>query len=83
MLQLYTDVYTEATGSDGRQLGEDGLLKLTEPIPRSTSFDQIGRELLSAFCAYSNGISSDDVTLIVIQFGHGRRSAGIMERLRG
>lgn len=83
LLLLYTDAFTEATGSDGRQLGEDGLLKLIESIPRSTSFDQIGRDLLSAVRAYSNGISSDDETLIVIQFGQGRRSAGIMERLRG
>ena len=49
----------------------------------STSSEQMGRDLLSAVRTYSGGISSDDETLIVIRFGHGRRSVGIMERLRG
>lgn len=83
LLLLYTDALTEASGSDGRQLGEDGLLTLLESIPMSTSSEQMGRDLLSAVRTYSGGISSDDETLIVIRFGHGRRSVGIMERLRG
>lgn len=83
LLLLYTDALTEASGSDGRQLGEDGLLTLLESIPISTSSEQMGRDLISAVRTYSGGISSDDETLIVVRFGHGRRSVGLLERLRG
>ena len=82
-LLLYTDAFTEACGSDGKQLGEAGLLSLVRSISSSISFDQFGRELLSAVRACSNGVSCDDETLMVIRFGQGRRSPGIMERLRG
>jgi hypothetical protein len=66
-----------------RPLGEQGLLSLVESIPLTTPFDQLGRELLSAVRTYSCGVTNDDETLMVIRFGRGRRSPGIMERLRG
>ncbi len=83
LLLLYTDAFTEAFNSDGQQLGEQGLLSLVESIPATTPFDQFGRELLSSVRAYSNGVTNDDETLILIRFGRGRSSPGIMERLRG
>lgn len=83
LLVLYTDAVTEACGSDGKQLGEAGLLSLVQSISSSIPFDQFGRELLSAVRAYSAGVSCDDETLMVIKFGQGRGAPGIMERLRG
>lgn len=83
LLLLYTDAFTEANGSDGKQLGEAGLLSLVQSVSLSIPFAQFGRELLSAVRAFSDGVSCDDETLMVIKFGQGRRSPGIMERLRG
>ncbi len=83
LLILYTDALTEARDAGGKQLGEGGLLTLIESIPSSIPFDQFGRGLMSAVLAYSNGVSSDDETLMVIRFGHGRQPVGIIERLRG
>lgn len=83
LLILYTDAFTEASGADGKQLGESGLLTLVQSMSTTIPSDQFGRELLSSVRAYANGVSCDDETLMVIRFGHGRRSTGFMERLRG
>lgn len=83
LLLLYTDAFSESCNAEGKQLGEDGLLALIESTPTATSFDQFGREVLTAIRAYSDGASCDDETLMVIRFGHGRRSTGILERSRG
>lgn len=83
MLLLYTDALTEA-GTDHLQLlGEPGLLSLVESIPLTDSIDQFGRKLVAGVRAFAGGSSNDDETLIVIRFGEGRKSPGLLERLRG
>lgn len=83
MLLLYTDAFTEA-GTDHLQLlGESGLLSLVESIPLTDSIDQFGRKLVDAVRAFAGGSANDDETLIVIRFGEGRKSPGLLERLRG
>jgi sigma-B regulation protein RsbU (phosphoserine phosphatase) len=83
MLLLYTDAFTEA-GTDHLQLlGEPGLLSLVESIPLTDSIDQFGRKLVNAVRAFAGGSANDDETLIVIRFGEGRKSPGLLERLRG
>ena len=83
MLLLYTDAFTEA-GTDHLQLlGEPGLLSLEESIPQTDSIDQFGRKLVSAVRTFAGGSANDDETLIVMRFGEGRKSPGLLERLRG
>ncbi|MFO1001302.1 MAG: PP2C family protein-serine/threonine phosphatase [Planctomycetaceae bacterium] len=83
MLLLYTDAFTEA-GTDHLQLlGEPGLLSLAESIPQTDSIDQFGRKLVNAVRDFAGGSANDDETLIVIRFGEGRKSPGLLERLRG
>lgn len=83
LLLLYTDALTEARNSADKYLGEQGLLLLVQAIPLTVSFDQFGAELVKAVRSFSNGLTEDDETLIVIRFGEGRRSPGILEKLRG
>lgn len=83
MLLLYTDAFTEAGSNDVHMLGEQGLLSLVETIPLTDPIDQFGRKLVHAARAFAGGTANDDETLIVIRFGEGRKSPGLMERLRG
>jgi serine phosphatase RsbU (regulator of sigma subunit) len=66
LLLFYTDALTEAENSEGRQLGEDGLLKLT------ASFDvtqpaQLAESLNAALSDYRDGCAaSDDHSFILL-----------------
>ena len=83
-LLLYTDAYTESCDKEERLLGESGLLKLVQQIPRSLSVTQFGRELNRLLSEYScQWLSDDDTTLIAIQFTKERRTPGLYEKLKG
>ena len=41
------------------------------------------KTLVNAVRAFAGGSANDDETLIVIRFGEGRKSPGLLERLRG
>jgi sigma-B regulation protein RsbU (phosphoserine phosphatase) len=83
-LLLYTDAYTECCDTEERLLGESGLLKLVQQIPRSLSVTQFGRELNRLLSGYSSQwLSEDDTTLIAIQFTKERRTPGLLEKLGG
>jgi hypothetical protein len=65
-------------------LGESGLLKLVQQIPRSLSVPQFGRELNRLLSGYSSQwLSEDDTTLIAIKFTKERRTPGLLEKLGG
>ena len=83
MLLLYTDAFIEAGVDHVQLLGEPGLMSLVESIPPSDSIDQFGQKLVHAVRAFAGGSANDDETLIVIRFGEGRKSPGLLERLRG
>lgn len=83
-LLLYTDAYTECSNAEGRMLGEDGLLRLVEDIPRSDSVSEFGTELNWRMSQRSpEWLNDDDSTLIAIRFVDERRIPGLLEKLRG
>ena len=83
MLVLYTDAFSEARNGDDKMLGEQGLLELAAALPIDLSCDEFGRQLRQSVADSSMQTASDDETLIVIRFGKGRPSPGVMERLHG
>ena len=83
-LLLYTDAYTESCDQEEHLLGEKGLLKLVQQIPRSLSVTEFGRELNRLVSAYScRWLGEDDTTLIAIRFTKERRAPGLFEKLAG
>jgi sigma-B regulation protein RsbU (phosphoserine phosphatase) len=68
LLVLYTDALIEAADSDGRLLGESGLLETARQVDSSDrSPTAIGTALLEAVARYREHRSAeDDMTLIVI-----------------
>jgi serine phosphatase RsbU (regulator of sigma subunit) len=83
-LVMYSDAFTEVGNTDGKLLGERGLLSLVEKIPLSRSCHQFGQELMAGVEEYANhSPPNDDATLIVIRFGDSYRTPRIIERLRG
>ncbi len=83
MLILYTDAFVEAMNGDGKQFGEAGLKAAVEAISADLTCAEYGQRLRQAVAEYTSGVSSDDETLIVLRFGRGKSSPGIMERLGG
>ncbi len=83
-LLLYTDAYTESCNKEEHLLGENGLLKLVQQIPRSLSVTEFGKELNRLVSGYScQWLSEDDTTLIAIRFTKERRTPGLFEKLAG
>ena len=62
---LYTDGATEVWDSDGRELGENGLVDLLQQTRQLTVADA-QEALLRGVAAFSNGSFADDVTLVVV-----------------
>jgi serine phosphatase RsbU (regulator of sigma subunit) len=83
MLILYTDAFVEAMNLEGTLLGETGLKTTIEAIATELPCAEYGRKLRQAVRNYASGVSSDDETLIILRFGKGKSSSGIMERLEG
>ncbi len=83
MLILYTDAFIEAMNCEGALIGESGLKAAIDKISAGLSCAEFGRQLRQTVRDYSSGESSDDETLIVLRFGIGKSSPGIMERLGG
>ncbi len=83
-LLLYTDAYTECCDASDHLLGEAGLLKIVEQIPRTDSVSQFGRELNRLVSEHSTRwLSDDDTTLIAIRFSAERRQPGVVEKIQG
>lgn len=77
---LYTDAVTEATGADGKLLGEEGLLKLVSGIELD-DVQVAGRTILSRLRDFSaKEVLDDDLTLMVMRYAREkRRTPGLME----
>lgn len=81
-LLLYTDAYTECADVHDEMLGEEGLLRIVEQLPRTDSVSQFGRELNRLVSEYSaRWPDDDDTTLIAIRFTGERRTAGFIEKM--
>ncbi len=82
MLVLYTDALTEAGNVEGKLLGEEGLLKITQRVPTG-DVRHFGSDLLAGVRQYSGDTpSDDDTTLLVLKFSAGRtQTPGIDEKL--
>jgi phosphoserine phosphatase RsbU/P len=83
MLLLYTDAFVEAMNSKETLLGMSGLKKMIDAISTETSCADFGRQVRKAVMEYASGVCCDDETLIVLRFGKGKSSPGVMERLGG
>lgn len=82
-LLLYTDAYTECCDASDRMLGEEGLIKMVEKIPRTYPVDQFGRELNRLVSEHAcRWLDDDDTTLIAIRFTDERRRPGIVEKMQ-
>jgi len=64
-LLLFTDGLTEAAGSDGEQLGEEGLARLLRALP-DQPLSQFNASLLADVKQFSGSQLQDDATLISI-----------------
>ena len=62
---LYTDGATEIWDSDGRELGENGLVDLLLQT-RQLTVQDAQEALLKGVAAFANGSFADDVTLVVV-----------------
>jgi sigma-B regulation protein RsbU (phosphoserine phosphatase) len=62
---LYTDGATEVWDTDGRELGENGLVDLLLQT-RQLSVQDAQEALLRGVAAFANGSFADDVTLVVV-----------------
>lgn len=83
MLILYTDAFVHATNFDGTQFGAAGLKATMEGTSAQLTCAEFGQRLRQAVADCTSCASSDDETLIVLRFGKGKSSPGIMEWLRG
>ena len=83
---VYTDAFMEAHLAGGEMLGLEGLRDLVQSVSDShprKNFEEFGRELVQEFRRKFGEDSDDDETIMVIEFGEGRRMPGIKERLAG
>ena len=83
LLVFYTDALTEARGTDGSLLGEEGLKKLATHLP-TDHVRRFGSSLLEAVSTFSGGSpSQDDTSLLVLRFSAAsRRTPGLREKLK-
>lgn len=79
---MYTDALTEARSSDGRLLGEEGLLNMVAAIPTG-SVAELNRELLARLREYcDNQPADDDVTILTMRYtASGWRVPTLVEKL--
>lgn len=82
LLVLYTDAFTEAHGTNGRLLGEEGLKRLVTDLP-TDHVRTFGRGLLTSLTEFAgNAPAQDDVSLLVLRFAAARRRRpGMKEKL--
>jgi phosphoserine phosphatase RsbU/P len=65
LLLIYTDSFPEAEDSQGRPLGEQGLLRLASQLDPDRP-EQLNERFSSAVAGYRAGPASDDQTLLVL-----------------
>ncbi len=71
LVLFYTDALIEAANPAGRQLGEEGLLRLAQSLDVETPAN-IGRALLKGVEAHRDGLpADDDVTLLALYHNAG------------
>lgn len=82
----YTDALIEAKDAEGRQLGEEGLMRIVEAVgtvPRAGDPEAFGRAVLDRVAAFRGGRESDDdTTLLVLDHTATNPPEGPMARLR-
>ena len=66
----YTDALIEAKAPDGRQLGEQGLMRLVEDLDVADPA-RIGPAVLEAVGAHRSGAPSDDDTTLLVLYHNG------------
>ncbi|MBW3564717.1 MAG: serine/threonine-protein phosphatase [Acidobacteria bacterium] len=62
-LVMYTDGLIEATSPDGEEIGEQRVLDILQGSDR----ESIAEELVAGADSFSNGIQSDDLTVVVLE----------------
>jgi sigma-B regulation protein RsbU (phosphoserine phosphatase) len=86
LLLVYTDAVIEVTDSDGKQLGESGLLEILARIAPERP-ERFCKSLLDAVAAYHDQASWEDDTTLVLLHHNGadppRQSLGEMMRVLG
>lgn len=81
LVLIYTDSLIEATGADGRQLGEAGLLKLVSSVDPSRPETFIS-SLLESIRQQSGSDFGDDVTALLLRPNSLKPKAGLGTALR-